>query len=131
MALIQCPECGQTISDKAGMCPKCGYPIASVTDVVPKADATVPEQPTISEQAIREKKKPKKIILIISLIIVFLAIVAGIWVFGTFFATGIFAWLSGGHHEYKPNSELKNVNPYSTTTEEIMKHTPAGKKTEE
>lgn len=59
------------------------------------------------------------------------AVVAGIWVVGTFFVTGIFAWLSGGHHEYKPNSELKNVNPYSTTTEEIMKHTPAGKKTEE
>lgn len=27
MALIKCPECGQTISDKALKCPKCGYPI--------------------------------------------------------------------------------------------------------
>lgn len=27
MALIQCPECGQSISDKAAKCPKCGYPI--------------------------------------------------------------------------------------------------------
>ena len=29
MALIQCPECGQTISDKAGSCPNCGYPLNS------------------------------------------------------------------------------------------------------
>ena len=27
MALITCPECGQSISDKALKCPKCGYPI--------------------------------------------------------------------------------------------------------
>ena len=25
MALINCPECGEKISDKAVMCPKCGY----------------------------------------------------------------------------------------------------------
>jgi len=27
MALIQCPECGREISDKAASCPHCGYPI--------------------------------------------------------------------------------------------------------
>ena len=27
MALIQCPECNQPISDKALKCPKCGFPI--------------------------------------------------------------------------------------------------------
>lgn len=27
MALIKCPECDQTVSDKALKCPKCGYPI--------------------------------------------------------------------------------------------------------
>lgn len=27
MALITCPECGQSVSDKASKCPKCGYPI--------------------------------------------------------------------------------------------------------
>ena len=27
MALIKCPECGQSISDRASKCPKCGYPI--------------------------------------------------------------------------------------------------------
>lgn len=28
MALINCPECGKEISDKAKTCPDCGYPIA-------------------------------------------------------------------------------------------------------
>ena len=27
MALIECPECGKMISDKAKSCPNCGYPI--------------------------------------------------------------------------------------------------------
>ena len=27
MALINCPECGKEISDKAASCPNCGYPI--------------------------------------------------------------------------------------------------------
>ncbi|GEM_PF-3139518 len=29
MALINCPECGQQISDKAAFCPHCGNPMAS------------------------------------------------------------------------------------------------------
>jgi len=28
MALINCPECGKSISDKASACPHCGNPIA-------------------------------------------------------------------------------------------------------
>lgn len=28
MALINCPECGKEISDKANMCPNCGNPVA-------------------------------------------------------------------------------------------------------
>ena len=27
MALIQCPECRNDVSDKAETCPRCGYPI--------------------------------------------------------------------------------------------------------
>ena len=27
MAIIQCPNCGNNISDKASICPKCGYSI--------------------------------------------------------------------------------------------------------
>lgn len=29
MALIKCPECGATVSDKAAACPQCGMPIAA------------------------------------------------------------------------------------------------------
>ncbi|MGM9608344.1 MAG: hypothetical protein ACI3XJ_12650 [Oscillospiraceae bacterium] len=29
MALIVCPECNGTVSDKATMCPHCGYPMAT------------------------------------------------------------------------------------------------------
>lgn len=31
MALIQCPECGKEISDRAGNCPNCGYPIEALS----------------------------------------------------------------------------------------------------
>ena len=27
--LIDCPECGQKVSDQAGSCPRCGHPIAA------------------------------------------------------------------------------------------------------
>ena len=31
MALINCPECGKQISDKAASCPDCGYPLQKST----------------------------------------------------------------------------------------------------
>lgn len=30
MALIQCPECDNNISDKAIACPHCGYPSSEI-----------------------------------------------------------------------------------------------------
>lgn len=30
MALINCPECGKEISDKAASCPNCGYPVKEI-----------------------------------------------------------------------------------------------------
>ncbi len=32
MALIQCPECGGKVSDKADVCIHCGYPLKAVSD---------------------------------------------------------------------------------------------------
>lgn len=37
MALIKCPECGKTISDKALKCPQCGYPITQKVEQEPAA----------------------------------------------------------------------------------------------
>ena len=34
MALVQCPECGKSISDKAASCPNCGLPIVQQTETV-------------------------------------------------------------------------------------------------
>lgn len=31
MAMIKCPECYSSVSDKAQVCPKCGFPISSIT----------------------------------------------------------------------------------------------------
>jgi len=33
MALIDCPECGARISEKAAACPKCGHPMKPVADL--------------------------------------------------------------------------------------------------
>jgi TM2 domain-containing membrane protein YozV len=33
MALISCPECSATVSDKAANCPSCGHPISTVAPV--------------------------------------------------------------------------------------------------
>ena len=38
MALIQCPECGTQVSEKASNCPKCAYPL----------QPNQPEQPLVS-----------------------------------------------------------------------------------
>ena len=34
MAIIQCPNCGNSISDKAAVCPKCGYSLDAQQVVV-------------------------------------------------------------------------------------------------
>ena len=40
MALINCPECGKQISDRAASCPDCGYPINATHTLAPQADAS-------------------------------------------------------------------------------------------
>lgn len=51
MALIKCPECGSTISDKAEKCPKCGCPLGirnaaaqGSQQAPPQAEQTVPTE---------------------------------------------------------------------------------------
>jgi len=45
MALIECKECGKSISDKAGACPNCGAPIQQST-MPPVAETKPVSQPT-------------------------------------------------------------------------------------
>ena len=33
MALVECPECGTSVSEKAASCPKCGYPMKPAADM--------------------------------------------------------------------------------------------------
>jgi len=44
MALINCPECGTQVSDRAPTCPKCGVPIAAQT--IPAGAQVMPVEPT-------------------------------------------------------------------------------------
>ncbi len=39
MALIVCPECGKSFSDRAPACPECGFPTAEITGIATNANA--------------------------------------------------------------------------------------------
>ena len=50
MALINCPECGKQISNKASACPNCGFPIKNIGEIVASE----------TEQGQEEEKIPVK-----------------------------------------------------------------------
>jgi hypothetical protein len=52
MALINCPECGNQVSDKASSCPKCGHPISAVQNEVEKSAEPKPSlEKTVKPQS--------------------------------------------------------------------------------
>lgn len=53
MALIQCPECGNTVSDKAAKCPSCGMPVDKMGTAKPAYDYS---QMTMNEALGTNKK---------------------------------------------------------------------------
>ena len=58
MALIDCPECGKQISDKAVSCPHCGNPISSVIEVAKTKNSEVLQFPNLPQNLeIGEKKE--------------------------------------------------------------------------
>lgn len=71
MALINCPECGKEVSDKALKCPNCGYPLEDMDfakeEVVEETIETVDEdisKEVAEEKIVKEKKPiPKKVIV--------------------------------------------------------------------
>ena len=64
MALITCPECGKSVSDKAANCPNCGCPIA----VAPGTDPHSREDLTATTTK-KKKSTTKTIVIIVSVII--------------------------------------------------------------
>ncbi len=77
MAIINCPECGKEISDKAKICINCGYPINSDLDnIQPKPDNIELKQenvdpvlPNWTPQGSYEKSHPKSKKIIVTVII--------------------------------------------------------------
>lgn len=52
MTLINCPECGREVSDKAASCPQCGYPIANLSSgTAGSAQASPRQAPASSFQS--------------------------------------------------------------------------------
>lgn len=85
MALIQCSECGQTISDKAEKCPKCGYSIVQEEkETVAEAKTTMSDQPSTTS-------KPKRKNIVIAGVFVLIAIigVAGFLIKGVFSSVSV------------------------------------------
>lgn len=87
MAIIKCPECGQSVSDMAEQCPNCGYPIHTNIMKCPECGNDVPKNMDkcpncgfpIKEEGEKkeEQKKKKKRITIISIVAAILIIVIG------------------------------------------------------
>lgn len=90
MALIKCPECEQSISDKASKCPKCGYPIqeylsgkAEETQTENVNDTSVNTERSADIQQAPTQKKSKKKLVIALLAVCVVGVVALAVVFGS------------------------------------------------
>lgn len=63
MALINCPECGKEISDKAAACPNCGCPVEAMprqetVEVAPKVETVVESKERESNDALKGMEWP-------------------------------------------------------------------------
>jgi len=43
MSLVECPDCGRSVSDQADACPNCGRPVAVRPQAKPESDLASPE----------------------------------------------------------------------------------------
>jgi len=61
MALIKCPECRKSVSDRAAACPECGYPITI-------AHAKKPDAPGLDDvQTVEQTSKRLKLITLVAM----------------------------------------------------------------
>ncbi len=86
MSLINCPECGKQVSDKARSCPNCGYPIIGNTPSPtvngnPTNDSEKPDYFTQVMQKQRKQKADRALKTVIAIAIFTLILAGGIFVF--------------------------------------------------
>ena len=110
MALINCKQCGHSISDKSRKCPKCGTP------TIKEEVYVVKETPINNEVSIPEftpKKKNDKRIIVIRILVV-LILILGIIYFGTTFTTST---------SNTSSTEISSSTPIATTNESVSQET--------
>ena len=97
MALIKCPECKQSISDKASKCPKCGYPIQEYLNGIAKEveredinnDAAQDEGSADIPDTHVEKKIGKKFIRVVVATCVGIIVIVGVGILIGLLTTGL------------------------------------------
>lgn len=121
MALINCPECGKEISDKAGNCPNCGCPIQPEQETKDgKGERwSFEKSPKITEK--EKKEKPKKKIGCLKIILIIVAICIVIEIIGSI--GGDDEKDSSSGNENQASTEIQNETQ-ETQTEEQGAETP-------
>lgn len=72
MALINCPECNQEISEHTNSCPHCGYPIKTQDELLPQSS------PDTKTDTVRPKPIKKIAIIVGCIVFVVIALFAGL-----------------------------------------------------
>lgn len=72
MALINCPECENEISDKAVNCPHCGFPVTTNNQLEGQNDIDV----QMSENNTLTRRKPSKKVLVIIVVVICAIVIA-------------------------------------------------------
>lgn len=73
MALIICPECGKSISDKATVCPECGYPLTEKE----YSEELTPQK--VELVAVKAPNAKKTIIITLSVMVIIVLAVTAFW----------------------------------------------------
>lgn len=138
MALINCPECGKEVSDKAGNCPNCGCPITPVNVEVKQNNVVEP----VTNTGASPKKKVNPILFVIIGVVVVVAIIIAVVVSGNLKKSKTYdeaqSLVEKGKYEqaiekfesiagYKDADEMKTK---VETYEEAMEYLTSGKYTE-
>lgn len=74
MALVNCPDCGKEVSEKAPTCPSCGGPIANTTEAPKKGDHIPYTDQEVAVMLSKKRKTSHLLHLVLSVLTV------GFWV---------------------------------------------------